>query len=97
MDDERNWSESIVLEPQDCVSRSLPGYLAQVPVRYSSLRDNVTLSGNAMAGMVVGRVPDLDVDWRPWENQLVMDPSQGLQLKSTYTETGLLGTTTPQP
>jgi hypothetical protein len=50
-----------------------------------------------MAGMVVGRVADLEADWRPWENQLVMDPGQGLLLRSTYTETGFLGTTTPQP
>lgn len=95
MDDERNWSEALVLEPGRCLSHWLPGYHAQVPVRLTSLRDGITVQDNALAGMVVGRVPDTDVDWRPWENQLVLDQEDGLQLKPVFLETGLMGRTSP--
>jgi serine/threonine-protein kinase len=96
MDDERNWSDPMVLEPQSCISRWLPGYQARVPVRYGSLKDDVTVEDNALAGMVVGRVPDLDADWKPWENQLVAGQDNAIQLKSVYLETGPLGGA-PQP
>jgi eukaryotic-like serine/threonine-protein kinase len=95
MNDERNWSEALVLEPGRCLSHWLPGYHAQVPVRITSLRDNLTMEDKALAGMVVGRVPDTDVDWRPWENQIVLGQDQGLQLKPVFLETGLLGGASP--
>ncbi|AKJ01781.1 Hypothetical protein AA314_03407 [Archangium gephyra] len=91
MNDERNWSEALVLEPGRCLSHWLPGYHAQVPVRITSLRDNLTVEDKALAGMVVGRVPDTDVDWKPWENQIVLGQDQVLQLKPVFLETGLLG------
>ncbi|HYO71785.1 MAG TPA: serine/threonine-protein kinase [Archangium sp.] len=91
MDDERNWSEALVLQPGRCLSHWLPGYHAQVPVKITSLRDGVTVEDKALAGMVVGRVPDTDVDWRPWENQLVLSQDQGLHLKPVFFETGLMG------
>jgi serine/threonine-protein kinase len=91
MDDERNWSDPLVLRPEDCISRWMTGYHAQVPVRVTSLKDGTTVEDKALAGMVVGRVPDNDVDWRPWENQLVPSQDQGLQLKPVYLETGMLG------
>lgn len=91
LDDERNWSEPLVLEPGRCISRWMTGYHAQVPVRFSSLKDNLTVEDKALAGMVVGRMPDIDVDWRPWENQLVPSQDNGIQLKPVYFEAGLLG------
>lgn len=90
-DDEGNWSERLVLEPERCISRWMTGYHAHVPVRFTSLRDGTTVEGKALAGMVVGRVPDNDVDWRPWENQLISSQDTGLQLKPVYLESGLLG------
>ena len=97
LDDERNWSEPLVLEPGSCISRWLTGYHAQVPVRFSSLKDDVTVEDKALAGMVVGRMPDTDADWRPWENQLVPSQDNGIQLKSVYSETGLLGGAAQEP
>ena len=97
MDEERNWSEPMVLEPQSCIARWLPGYQARVPVRYSSLKDDIIVEDNALAGMVVGRMPDLDTDWKPWENQLVPGQDDGIQLKSVYLETGPLGGAAPEP
>ncbi|WP_375771902.1 protein kinase [Archangium gephyra] len=87
LDDERNWSEPLVLEPGNCISRWMTGYLAQVPVRVTSLKDGVTVEDNALAGMVVGRMPDTEADWRPWENQLVPGQDNGIQLKPVYRET----------
>lgn len=97
LDDERNWSEPLVLEPGSCISRWLTGYHAQVPVRFSSLKDDVTVEDKALAGMVVGRVPDTDVDWRPWENQLVLGQDNELQLKPVYSEIGMLGGAAQEP
>ncbi|HZH16934.1 MAG TPA: serine/threonine-protein kinase [Archangium sp.] len=90
MDDERNWSEPLVLEPGSCISRWMTGYHAHVPVRVTSLKDGLTVEDKALAGMVVGRMPDTDADWKPWENQLVLSQEHGIQLKPVYLETGTL-------
>ncbi|MFY0565382.1 protein kinase domain-containing protein [Archangium lansingense] len=91
LDDERNWSEPLLLEPGGCSSYWVRGYHAQVPMRFSSLKDDLLVEDKALAGMVVGRMPDIDADWRPWENQLVSSQDNGIQLKPVYSESGLLG------
>ncbi|MCY1080521.1 hypothetical protein [Archangium lansingense] len=60
-------------------------------MRFSSLKDDLLVEDKALAGMVVGRMPDIDADWRPWENQLVSSQDNGIQLKPVYSESGLLG------
>jgi hypothetical protein len=37
-----------------------------------------------MASMVIGRQPDLDRDWRPWENHLVLGQDNVPELKAVH-------------
>jgi hypothetical protein len=91
-EDTGTWSEPMILGPNDCITRWLAGYHAQVPVRFSSLKDDLTVEDKALAGMVVGPMaPDTDKDWRPWENQIVSSQDAGLELKSVYSDNGVLG------
>jgi serine/threonine protein kinase len=85
LEESGDWGETMVLEPEECRSYHVKGYHPRVPVRYSSsLTGNTYVPGEAMASMVVGRQPDLDRDWKPWENQLVTGQDNSLQLKPIH-------------
>jgi serine/threonine-protein kinase len=89
LEESGDWGETMVLEPEECRPYHLKGYHPRVPVRYSgALTGNVYTPGEALASMVVGRQPDLDSDWRPWENQLVLGQDDTLQLRTVHVGQG---------
>jgi len=95
-DENHRWSEQRELEPRDCNIHELHGSQPHVPVRFI-LSDGASHDLEAMAGVVVGRPPEPEVDWKPWENQLVTAPDGGLQLKWDYQERRSLRSVLQQP
>lgn len=95
-DENQRWSEQRELEPRECAAHELHGSQPHVPVRFI-LSDGVSHDLEAMAGVVVGRLPEPDVDWKPWENQLVAGPDGSLQLKWDYQERRSLRSVLQQP
>lgn len=95
-DETKGWSEPMLLAPQQCTAHWLTGYRARVPVRFGTAQSGL-VQGEALAGLVLGRPPELDFDWKPWDNQLVPSASQGVELQSIYVEGGLLGGALPGP
>jgi hypothetical protein len=85
LEESGDWGETMMLEPEECRSYHLKGYHPLVPVRYSgAMTGNTYTPGEVMASMVIGRQPDLDRDWRPWENHLVLGQDNLLQLKAVH-------------
>jgi len=85
LEDNGDWSESMVLEPRECRTYRVNGYHPNVLVRYhGTLTQDVETQGEAMAAIVMGKAPDLERDWKPWENQLVLGPDNSVQLKPVY-------------
>jgi serine/threonine-protein kinase len=85
MEGNGDWSESMELEPRTCNTYHVKGYHPRVPVKYrGTLTQDVETRGEAMAAIVMGKQPDLEKDWKPWENQLVLGPDNSVQLKSVY-------------
>jgi serine/threonine-protein kinase len=80
-----DWSERMELEPGECRAYRVKGYHPSVLVRYrGALTQEVEMRGEAMAAIVIGQVPDLEEDWKPWQNQLVLGPDNSVQLKPVY-------------
>ena len=99
LDDVGNWSALVVLDVQACDTQWMHGPRARVPVLFSSVRggSSTATQGELLAGVVVGRMPDLDADWRPWDNQIVSTSPQGFEVKSTYLGSALLGGARSEP
>jgi hypothetical protein len=97
MNENLRWSEQREIEPQDCDAYAMHGSQPRVPVMYSTVKDGIALQGEAMAGIVMGRLPDTEADWKPWENQLLTGPDGNLQLESTYQGLPSLGSALQQP
>lgn len=91
------WSELRELAPHGCDANPLQGYQPRVPVMFGPVGSGAPLQAEAMAGMVVGRMPDSDGDWRPWENELIANPDNSLQLKPLFIEPLPLGSAQQQP
>lgn len=96
MDENLRWSAQRELGPQGCEAHELHGSQPRVPVRFF-LPDGVARQADAMAGVVLGRLPEPDADWKPWENQLVTGPDGALQLQWAYRELPSLGSVWQQP
>jgi serine/threonine-protein kinase len=96
-DEAGHWSEQREIEPRACDARWLAtGYQPRVPVRLIP-QDGIAQQVDAMAGVVVGRMADTEVDWRPWENQLFSAPDGSLQMKWAYREPPSLRSALQQP
>ncbi len=85
LEESGDWGETLMLEPDECRSYHLKGYHPLVPVRYSgAMTGNTYTPGEVMASMVIGRQPDLDRDWKPWENHLVLGQDNTVRLEAVH-------------
>jgi serine/threonine-protein kinase len=85
MEEQGDWSERMLLEPNECRTYRVRGYRPNVPMKYRGPQTGgLDIEGEALAGMVIGQVADLEKAWRPWQNQLVLGPDNSVQLKNVY-------------
>ena len=85
LEETNDWADALMLDPGQCRVFHVKGHHPLVPMRYSgALTGNVYTEGEAMASIVAGWDADLDRDWKPWENHLVLGQDNTVRLEAVH-------------